>query len=189
MGASTKTSIKSSPIERLTWSRASLNGEMAETITPTPLRVSSSATKPMRRTFMFLSSRLKPRPLERLVRTMSPSRTSTCPTLSLNSFSTISLIVVLPAPERPVNHSVNPRPYLAPFCIVILLLVLGLLLELAGLLDHSLLVPQAIDEDLDDLGTAELRRRILASGEHLPHLCPREEDVRVLAVRARLEIG
>src|SRR5918998_592460 len=186
MGASTKISIKSSPIERLTWSRASLNGEMAETITPTPLRVSRSATKPIRRTFMSLSSRLKPRPLERLVRTMSPSSTSTLPNLSLSSCSTISAMVVLPAPERPVNHSVNPRPCLAPLCIVILLVVFVLLLELAGVLDHSLLLPQAVDENLDDLGTRELRRRVLAPGEHLPHLGPREEDVGVLAVRTRL---
>src|ERR687893_1035659 len=189
MGASTKTSIKSSPIERLTWSRASLNGEMAETITPTPLRVSSSATKPMRRTFMSLSSLLKVRPLLRLVRTMSPSRTSTLPNLCLSSLSTISAMVVFPAPERPVNHSVNPRPYLAPLCIVILLVVFVLLLELAGVLDHSLLLPQAVDEDLDDLGTRELRRRVLAPGEHLPHLGPREEDVGVLAVRTRLGRG
>src|SRR5215217_6534622 len=46
--------------------------------------------------------------------------------------------------------------------------------------------PHTLDEYLDDLGTRELRRRILASAQHLSHLRPREEDVRVLAVRARL---
>src|SRR5918912_4613957 len=82
---------------------------MAETITATPLRVRGFATKPMRRTFMLRSSLLKLRPLERLVRTMSPSRTSTRRPLSLSSCSTSSAMVVLPAPERPVNHNVNPR--------------------------------------------------------------------------------
>src|SRR3712207_5644936 len=170
MGASTKTSIKSSPIERLTWSRASLNGEMAETITPTPLRVSRSATKPMRRTFMSLSSLLKLRPLLRLVRTMSPSRTSTLPNLSLNSLSTISAMVVFPAPERPVNHSVNPRPCLAPFCIVILLVAYVLILQPAGVRDHSRLLPPAVDEEHDGHETREHRRRVLALEEHHPHL-------------------
>ena len=64
-------------ILRRTWSRASLYGLMAETITPTPARVSRFATNPMRSTFMFLSSRENVSPLERFVRTMSPSSTST----------------------------------------------------------------------------------------------------------------
>src|SRR5918997_5722405 len=120
---------------------------MAETITPTPLRVSNSATKPILRMFVSLSSREKPRPLERLVRTMSPSRTSTLPNLCLSSFSTISLIVVLPAPESPVNHSVKPRPCLLPFsttpssCLFFRLLLKG-----AGQSDQSFRVPQALDE-------------------------------------------
>src|SRR5215207_7397045 len=178
---------------RLTSSRTSLNGEMAETITPTPLRLSKSATKPILRMFVSLSSRLKPKPFERLVRTMSPSRTSTLPNLSLSSLSTISLMVVLPAPERPVNHSVKPRPYLLlPFSTLhppgVLWTTLSneLLLIRAGLLDDPLLVTQAVDEDLDDLGATKLRWGVLALGEHLPHLRAREEDVRVLAVRARL---
>src|SRR5687768_6146408 len=159
--------MKSSPMLRLTWSRTSLKGEMAETITPTPLRVRRSATKPILSTLVSLSSREKPRPLERLVRTMSPSRTSILPCLWRSSRSTMSAMVVLPAPERPVNHSVKPRPYLlAPFSITILLLVCFLatpgfllLLEGARLLDDPLLVPHALDEDLYDLGPRELRRR------------------------------
>src|SRR5919199_3799928 len=78
-------------------------------MTATPLRVRRFATKPIRSTFMFLSSLEKVRPLERLVLTMSPSRTSTGRSLFLSSRSTISAIVVLPAPDSPVNHSVNPR--------------------------------------------------------------------------------
>src|SRR5215210_9275081 len=152
--------MKSSPTLRLTSSLTSLNGEIADTMTPTPLRVRRSATNPILSTLVSLSSRLKPRPLERLVRTMSPSRTSILPCLLCSSLSTISAIVVLPAPERPVNHSVKPRPYLLPFSITILLFTL-LLLERAGLLDHPLLVPHALDEDLDHLRTRELRRRIL----------------------------
>jgi hypothetical protein len=101
-----------------------LYGEIAETMTATPLRVSRLATKPMRRTFMLRSSREKLRPLLRLVRTMSPSRTSTLRPRSFSSFSTISATVVLPAPERPVNQSVNPRWFSAPFSIHELLFVL-----------------------------------------------------------------
>src|SRR5829696_1310846 len=82
---------------------------MALTITPTPLRVRRFATKPMRSTFIFRSSLEKVRPFERLVLTISPSRTSTCRSLSRSSCSTISEMVVFPDPERPVNHNVNPR--------------------------------------------------------------------------------
>src|SRR5918995_708844 len=82
---------------------------MALTITPTPLRVSKFATKPILSTFMLRSSLEKVRPLDRLVLTISPSRTSTCRPLSRSSCSTISDMVVLPDPDRPVNHNVNPR--------------------------------------------------------------------------------
>src|SRR5215211_5027098 len=82
---------------------------MALTITPTPLRVSKFATKPILKTLMLRSSLEKVRPLERLVLTMSPSRTSTERSLSRSSCSTISEMVVLPDPDRPVNHNVNPR--------------------------------------------------------------------------------
>src|SRR5215208_7902710 len=125
---------------------------MAETMTTTPWRVRSSATKPIRKMFVSLSSRLKPRPLERLVRTMSPSMTSILPCLWRSSLSTISAMVVLPAPERPVNHSVNPPPYLLSFSTTIpSWFAFLLLLEPAGLLDDPLLVSHTLDEDLDDL--------------------------------------
>src|ERR671932_439364 len=68
--------------------------------------------------FIFLSSLEKPSPLERLVRTTSPSKTSTRWPLSRSSFSTISLMVVLPDPESPVNHKVNPRPNLVSFSML-----------------------------------------------------------------------
>ena len=82
---------------------------MAETITATPARVRRFATNPIRKTLMLRSSLEKLRPLERLVRTMSPSRTSTRRSRSRISRSTISAMVVLPDPDSPVNHSVNPR--------------------------------------------------------------------------------
>src|SRR5215207_6173276 len=165
--------MKSSPTLRLTWSRTSLNGEMADTMTPTPFRVRRSATNPILKTLVSLSSRLKVRPLERLVRTMSPSRTSTLPCLVRSSRSTMSAMVVLPAPERPVNHSVNPPPAcLLPFSISTLLFVFLLLVEPARLLDHPLLVPHTLDEHLDNLGTRKLRRRILAPAQHFPDLRP-----------------
>src|SRR5215208_4062546 len=91
---------------------------MALTITPTPWRVRRSATKPILKTLVSLSSLEKPRPLERLVLTMSPSRTSILRKRFLSSCSTISEMVVLPDPDRPVNHKVKPRPILVPFSIV-----------------------------------------------------------------------
>src|SRR5215216_42616 len=167
---------------------------MAETITPTPLRVSNSATKPILRMLVSLSSREKPRPLERLVRTMSPSRTSTWPNLVRSSLSTISAMVVLPAPERPVNHSVKPRRraslVLAPFSISSpSSFYLLLLLEHAGLFDHLLLLAQTLYEDLNHLGATELRWWIFSLGEHLPNPGPGEEDVRIFAVRAGVGRG
>src|ERR687893_2353111 len=102
---------------------------MAETMTATPLRVSRLATNPILSTFMLRSSLEKLRPLERLVLTMSASRTSTLRPRSRISFSTISAMVVLPAPERPVNHNVKPRWTSAPFSIHRLLSVLYPLLR------------------------------------------------------------
>src|SRR5256886_2447703 len=46
--------------------------------------------------------------------------------------------------------------------------------------------PICSDQHFGDLGPRELDRRQFARGEQLPHLRPREEDVVVPAVRARL---
>src|ERR1700677_4838376 len=75
----------------------------------TPLRESSSQTNPMRRIFSSRSSLLKPRPLERYVRTTSPSSTSTLAPQSRNLCSRSFAVVLLPAPDIPVSHTVNPR--------------------------------------------------------------------------------
>src|SRR5688572_25615502 len=67
-----------------------------------------SATKPMRRTFVSLSSFEKPMPFERNSRTSSPSSTSTRLPRSRSTGVRNSASVDLPAPDRPVNHSVQP---------------------------------------------------------------------------------
>src|SRR3990172_6946350 len=82
---------------------------MADASTHTPLRVSTSATQPMRRMFVSRSSLLNPSPLLRCVRTTSPSSFSSfVMPRSRRSGSMASEIVVLPAPESPVNQTVNP---------------------------------------------------------------------------------
>src|SRR6266851_7864054 len=58
--------------------------------------------------FVSRSSFEKPRPFERLVRITSPSNTSTLCPRAINSVSISRASVDLPAPESPVNHSVNP---------------------------------------------------------------------------------
>src|SRR6266403_36481 len=66
----------------------------------------------MRRMFISRSSLEKPRPFERFVRISSPSRTSTDTPRARNSCSTNPASVVLPAPDNPVNHNVNPFLFL-----------------------------------------------------------------------------
>src|SRR5579864_5349360 len=81
---------------------------MAATMTITPWRASSSLTNPMRRMLISRSSLLKPRPFERCVRTTSPSSTSTAAPAARKRASMRLEIVLLPAPESPVNHSTKP---------------------------------------------------------------------------------
>src|SRR6266566_5143496 len=59
--------------------------------------------------FVSRSSLEKPRPFERWVRTTSPSRYSTLWSFFSSSAPTSSAIVDLPAPDKPVNQSVNPE--------------------------------------------------------------------------------
>src|ERR1051325_10824514 len=79
----------------------------------TPLRDKSSHTKPIRRIFSSRSSLLNPSPLERCVRTTSPSRTSTFAPIERRRSSSSFEIVLFPAPDMPVNHRVKPlcTPY------------------------------------------------------------------------------
>src|SRR5450759_4737793 len=81
---------------------------MAAEMQTTLLRVKSAQTKPMRLILVSRSSRLKPRPLLKCVRTISPSSTSTLRPRSFRRFSMISERVLFPAPESPVNQIVNP---------------------------------------------------------------------------------
>src|SRR6266545_4589768 len=74
----------------------------------TPLRESSSHTNPIRRILVSRSSLLKPSPLERFVLTTSPSSSSTLAPAARSRRSIISEMVLFPAPDRPVNHSVKP---------------------------------------------------------------------------------
>src|SRR5581483_5075926 len=62
----------------------------------------------MRRMLVSRSSREKPSPLLRFVRTSSPSRTSMRTPRSRSRGARYSASVDLPAPESPVNQSVNP---------------------------------------------------------------------------------
>src|SRR5688572_13989336 len=91
-----------------TSSRTARYGEIAAAIAITPLRESSSHTNPMRRMFTSRSSLLKPRPFERCVRTTSPSSTSTLAPNSRSRCSSRLEMVLLPAPDIPVNQIVNP---------------------------------------------------------------------------------
>ena len=74
----------------------------------TPLRVSKLQTKPIRLMLVSRSSRLKPRPLLKCVRTISPSSTSTLRPRAFRRCSITSESVLLPEPERPVNQIVKP---------------------------------------------------------------------------------
>src|SRR5688572_33034473 len=147
---------------RLTSSRTSLKGEMALTITPTPLRVNKSATKPILKTLVSLSSLEKPRPLDRLVLTISPSRTSILRKRFLSSCSTISDMVVLPAPDKPVNHNVKPRPTLVPFSIVNSPRLLMTYCCDFNVFLTILLGSLSFHKHFDDFGAGEFRRRVLA---------------------------
>ena len=83
-------------------------GEIAAAITAPPWRVRREATQPIRSMFVSRSSFEKPRPFERCVRTVSPSRYSTIRPRRSSSGPTTWAIVDLPDPERPVNQSVKP---------------------------------------------------------------------------------
>src|SRR5215831_13823943 len=62
----------------------------------------------MRRMLVSRSSFEKPRPLDRLVRTSSPSRTSAGRPRSASSACSRLAIVDLPAPDRPVSQTTKP---------------------------------------------------------------------------------
>src|SRR5579863_5596367 len=81
---------------------------MAAVMAATPLRDSKLATKPMRRMLTSRSSLENERPFDKLVRTTSPSRTSTLRPCARSRSATGTDSVDLPAPDMPVNQSVKP---------------------------------------------------------------------------------
>src|SRR5918996_3163915 len=128
-----------------------------------PLRESRLATKAIRRMLVSRSSFEKPSPLERFSRTTSPSSTSSFEPRLRSSLTRWVVIVDLPEPESPVNQRQKPCWSL----IGVFLLV-------------------CVDQDRSNLVPRELVWRLLAGLEHLPHLGSREEQVRLLGVRAGL---
>src|SRR6266704_2409810 len=82
--------------------------EIAAEILITPFRVSRPHTKAIRLMLVSRSSRLKPSPLLKCVRTTSPSSASTFIPYSLRRFSSSWAIVLFPAPESPVSQIVHP---------------------------------------------------------------------------------
>src|SRR3569833_2901085 len=92
----------------LSSSRDARYGEMAAAIAMTPLRESNSQTKPMRLMFSSRSSFEKPSPWQSRVLVISPSRTSTFAPSARRREPTSCEIVLLPLPDRPVNHRVQP---------------------------------------------------------------------------------
>src|SRR6478672_4790228 len=92
----------------------------------------------MRRIFVSRSSLENPNPLERLVRTSSPSNISTLSPLAFNSSAKRIDKVVLPAPDKPVNHKTNPLSIHPPRNSLRLLSVLCV----CGELEPSLNSPQ-----------------------------------------------
>src|ERR1041384_4182669 len=121
----------------------------------------------MRRMFVSRSSLEKPSPLERFSRTMSPSRISSFEPRSRSWVSSSPEMVVLPAPESPVNQRVKP---FSPAMLVSVLLV-------------------SVDQDVGDLVAGELVRRPFAVAEHLADLGPGKEQVRLVVVRTGLAGG
>src|SRR6187549_4249318 len=95
---------------------------------------------------------------------MSPSRISSLEPRSRSSFSRMPEIVVLPAPESPVNQRVNP---FSPAIATSVLLV-------------------SVDQNVRHLVARELLRRPFAVAEHLAHLGAAQEHVGLGAVRAGL---
>src|SRR5689334_6214319 len=125
---------------------------MAAVTAMTPLRDRRLDTKPMRRTLMSRSSLEKPRPFDRFVRTTSPSSSSTRWPILRRRSATGAESVDLPAPDMPVNQSVNPLAmrllHGQPLCPC-----------QAGEIDHGDAEARRIFLVQTDHGDAETRRR------------------------------
>src|SRR5919109_1677357 len=149
---------------------------MAATTTATPCLASLPATYPMRAMLVSRSWREKPRPWHRLVRTSSPSSSSTRWPRSARAGPSLAAMVDLPAPDRPVSQSTKPVSWFMKWSAFRWVGTDGL--EWSG--------PVGLDQELGDLGPGELRRRELPAGQHPAHLGAGEGDMVVLRVRAGL---
>src|ERR671911_2335131 len=147
---------------------------MAATSTATPCLDSLPATYPMRAMLVSRSSRLKPRPWQRLVRTSSPSSSSTRWPRSARAGASLAATVDLPAPDRPVSQSTKPVSLVMGRCAF----------RWCG---RSGAV--GVDQQLGHLGPGELGRGQLAGGQHGPHLGAGEGDVLAVGVGAGLAGG
>src|ERR671924_1232018 len=122
----------------------------------------------MRAMLVSRSSRLKPRPWQRLVRTSSPSSSSIRWPRSARAGPSLAATVDLPAPDRPVSQSTNPRSGW---------LVMGTGCLSLGGNRWAGLGAGGGDQQLGDLGPGELGRGQLAGGQHGPDLGARQGDV------------
>src|SRR5919112_3121514 len=100
--------------------------------------------------------------------------------------STISDMVVLPAPDRPVNHNVKPRPIFVPFSIVNAPRFLVTYCCDFNVFLTILLLALSLHQHFDDLGAGELWGWVLALGEHLADLGATDKHVVVFIVGAGL---
>src|ERR671922_1333998 len=130
----------------------------------------------MRAMLVSRSSRLKPSPWQRLVRTSSPSRSSTRWPRSARAGPSFAATVDFPAPDRPVSQSTKPWSWFMWWSAF--LLVGGCGSGWSG--------PVGVDQELGDLGAGELRRRELPGGQHRAHLGAGQGDVVVVGVGAGL---
>src|SRR5271165_1381775 len=185
-GGATWTSTKS-PMSVRALSRVMRNGLIAAVITVTPLRASRCATNAMRAMLVSRSSREKPSPFERWVRTTSPSRISTLRPRVRSTGATASASVDLPAPDRPVNQMTTPSFFfdISQHLWMTVRAPASMRTGLLGLLGGGLAV--RIDEDLRDLGPRVLGGRRVALGEKLAHPRPAQDQALLLVVRARLD--
>src|SRR5437016_1127213 len=134
----------------------------------------------MRRILVSRSSFEKPSPLLKLVRTSSPSSTSTFKPRSRKMGASASVSVVLPAPERPVNHNVKPGDILQP-------LLLKFSSNISILISHnSNCSAQSINQHCCNFWPREFNRWYLTAREHLTHFGAAQINVMLHRVRAGL---
>src|SRR4029450_10602127 len=145
---------------------------MAATSTATPCLASLPATSPIRAMLVSRSALLKPRPWHRLVRTSSPSSSSTRWPRSARAGASLAATVDFPAPDRAVSHSTKP---------------LWVVVVIGGCLSSS--GAGGVDQQGGHLRPGELGRGELAGGQHGPHLGAGQGHMLILGMGAGLGGG